>query len=59
MQVLATGRHAAQIELSLSELLLVCNYLNEVRNRIDVPEFETRIGVTPNSHATSTQYFVH
>ena len=47
MQVLAASRQAVQIELSLTELQLICNCLNEVCNGIDVPEFETRLGVTP------------
>jgi hypothetical protein len=34
------------IEVTVKELGFVCNALNEVSNGIDLPEFETRLGVT-------------
>jgi len=36
----------AQLQFSLEELQFVCNAVNEVCNGIEVPEFETRLGVT-------------
>lgn len=42
-----SGRNAT-IELSVNELRLVANALNETCNGIDVPEFATRMGATMN-----------
>jgi hypothetical protein len=36
------------VELSRCELWLINNALNEVRNRLHVPEFHTRLGATRN-----------
>ncbi len=34
------------IRLTASELLILCNALNEVLNGIDIAEFETRLGIS-------------
>jgi hypothetical protein len=34
------------IELTVKELALLSNALNEVRNGIDLPEFQTRLGAS-------------
>ena len=37
----------AQIVVSLDELRFLCNAINEVCHGIDLPEFETRLSVSP------------
>jgi hypothetical protein len=47
MELVTTTRSHATATFSLQELETLNNALNEVCNGIDVPEFETRIGVKP------------
>lgn len=47
METIYVNSEKAQMEMSLDDLRLLCNALNEVCNGIDVPEFETRLGATP------------
>jgi hypothetical protein len=46
MELIGVEQGEAHVRVALQELLLINNALNEVCNGIDVPEFETRMGVT-------------
>ena len=46
MRLLRAGREQADVRLSLNELCLINNALNEVCHGIDVPEFDTRLGAS-------------
>ena len=45
MQIIAASAAAATIALDADEILALHNALNEVCNALDLPEFETRMGV--------------
>ena len=47
-----------RIDLTFDEVVLLSNALNEVCNGIDVPEFETRLGVAAE-HAVSLLKQMH
>ena len=44
MQVRQIQQRSAEVVLSVEELLLIANALNEVCNGLDLPEFATRVG---------------
>lgn len=46
MQVLETTATQARVELTIEDVTLINNALNEVCNGIDLPEFSTRLGAT-------------
>ncbi len=46
MELMRVEQGEAHVRVALQELLIINNALNEVCNGIDVPEFETRMGVT-------------
>jgi hypothetical protein len=46
MRILAAGPASSTVILEGNELLAVNNALNEVCNALDIPEFETRMGVS-------------
>jgi hypothetical protein len=46
MRVTAASKEASSVELTADEALLLNNALNEVLHGIDIPEFQTRLGVT-------------
>ena len=47
MEVLRREPHAAEIRLTMGELAIINNALNEICHGIDLPEFATRIGAEP------------
>jgi hypothetical protein len=47
MELIQAGQDEVIVRVSRQDLHTVNNALNEVCNGIDVPEFETRMGVTP------------
>lgn len=49
MKLLKRDGSRYTIEIEESELTLLNNALNEVCNGIEVPEFETRLGHTPDA----------
>ena len=46
MQVYQTTKSSASVSLTGAELVLLNNALNEVLNGLDIPEFDTRLGVS-------------
>ena len=46
VELIRSEQDKASVEVSMQELLILNNALNEVCNGIDVPEFETRMGVS-------------
>lgn len=46
MEIVSRERNSVCVRMSLQEVWAVNNALNEVCNGIDVPEFETRMGVS-------------
>jgi hypothetical protein len=44
MEVLRREPHAAEIRLTMGELAIINNALNEICHGIDLPEFASRIG---------------
>jgi len=44
MEVLRQERDAAEIRLTVAELAIVNNALNEICHGIELPEFDSRIG---------------
>jgi hypothetical protein len=46
MELVRVEQGEAHVRAARQELLIINNALNEVCNGIDVPEFETRMGVT-------------
>jgi hypothetical protein len=46
MELIRVEQGEAIVRVELQELLIMNNALNEVCNGIDVPEFETRMGVS-------------
>ena len=51
MQVIERKSGEMLVRLTKSDLLILNNALNEVCNGIDIPEFQTRIGVTQSEAA--------
>ena len=47
MNLVTTTHSHATAAFSIQELETINNALNEICNGIDIPEFETRIGVKP------------
>jgi hypothetical protein len=45
MNTLAQDQTGVQVRLSMTDLLVLSNALNEVCHGLDVPEFATRLGV--------------
>jgi hypothetical protein len=46
VELIHSDQDKAIVEVSMQELLILNNALNEVCNGIDVPEFETRMGIS-------------
>ena len=46
MQILSLTDQGSSVQLSLQELIVINNSLNEVCNGLRIPEFSTRIGET-------------
>lgn len=46
MKVLRKSSQSVHVELTKEEMLLINNSLNEICHGINIPEFQTRIGVT-------------
>jgi hypothetical protein len=47
MEILKTAKDKADIQLSIDDLLILNNALNEVCNGIKLSEFNTRMGASP------------
>jgi len=45
MRVISADAKRAELSLEAKELLVVSNALNEVCNGLDMPDFQTRLGV--------------
>lgn len=39
------SNHAVTVELSITDIMILSNALNEILNGLDLSEFQTRIGV--------------
>lgn len=48
MKVIGIQENIATVQLSVGELLIINNALNEICNGIAMPEFDTRIGASLN-----------
>jgi hypothetical protein len=46
MRVIAVSKSTSSVELTADNVLLLSNALNEALHGIDIPAFQTRLGVT-------------